>query len=134
MKTPTKEITARLKYLKGEIQAERISYGEIAELVRLKDYIDRGDVELLEWAGVPEFEELESQSPTFFIPKEIPNPYPHTIVRGEKAYTLTIEDSGLDSKCEGETGQHEWLYLPFAQDQKQYLYCMKCGDVSHLTF
>lgn len=45
----------RLEYLRGEIRAERISMGEIAELQSLADQIDPGDVELLEWAGIPEF-------------------------------------------------------------------------------
>lgn len=45
----------RLEYLRSEIRAERISYGEIAELESLADHIEPGDVELLEWAGVPEF-------------------------------------------------------------------------------
>lgn len=49
-----KEIKERLEYLRGEIKAERISYGEIAELQSLKKYIEAGDVELLEWAGVKE--------------------------------------------------------------------------------
>jgi hypothetical protein len=44
-----------LEYLRGEIIAERISYGEISELQSLVDYIDPDDVQLLEWAGVPEF-------------------------------------------------------------------------------
>ena len=44
----------RLEYLRGEIEAERISYGEIAELESLVEYIEPGDVLLLEWAGVPE--------------------------------------------------------------------------------
>ena len=44
----------RLEYLRGEIEAERISYGEIAELQELSDYIEPGDVQLLQWAGVPE--------------------------------------------------------------------------------
>ena len=48
------EIQKRLEYLRGEIRAERISYGEIAELQSLKKYIEAGDVELLEWAGVKE--------------------------------------------------------------------------------
>lgn len=47
----------RLEYLRGEIRAERISYGEIAELQSLIPFIEEGDVELLEWAGVPEFAE-----------------------------------------------------------------------------
>ena len=48
------EIKERLDYLRGEIKAERISYGEIAELQSLVEYINPGDVLLLEWAGVPE--------------------------------------------------------------------------------
>jgi len=53
--TANKIIQERLEYLRGEIEAERISYGEIAELQGLAPYIDSGDVLLLEWAGVPEF-------------------------------------------------------------------------------
>ena len=48
------EIKQRLEYLRGEIKAERISYEEIAELQQLAEHIEAGDVELLEWAGVPE--------------------------------------------------------------------------------
>lgn len=47
-------IQQRLEYLRGEIEAGRISYGELAELQSLADHIDPGDVELLQWAGVPE--------------------------------------------------------------------------------
>ena len=50
----TKDVQKRLEYLRGEIRAEKISYGEIAELQSLKKYIDKSDVELLEWAGVKE--------------------------------------------------------------------------------
>ena len=48
------KIAQRLEYLRSEIKAERISYGEIAELQSLAKYIEPGDVLLLEWAGVPE--------------------------------------------------------------------------------
>ena len=47
-------IQKRLNYLREEIKAEKISYGEIAELQSLSDYIDPDDVLLLEWAGIPE--------------------------------------------------------------------------------
>jgi hypothetical protein len=50
------QIKKRLEYLRGEIHAERLSYGELAELQDLAEYIEDGDVELLEWAGVPEYE------------------------------------------------------------------------------
>ena len=44
----------RLEYLRQQIEAERISQGEVLELESLKEYIDKSDVLLLEWAGVPE--------------------------------------------------------------------------------
>lgn len=51
------EIQERLEYLRSQINAECISYGEIAELQGYAEdgHIDSGDVQLLEWAGVPEF-------------------------------------------------------------------------------
>jgi hypothetical protein len=54
---PFETVKDRLEYLRGEIEAERISYSEIAELQNLKDYIEDDDVLLKEWAGIPEFEE-----------------------------------------------------------------------------
>ena len=48
------EIKERLEYLREELRQERISYGELAELQSLAEYIDSSDVELLEAAGVPE--------------------------------------------------------------------------------
>jgi hypothetical protein len=51
------EIRSRLEELRTEIVAERISFGEIAELQGLAEYIDPSDVRLLEWAGVPEFDD-----------------------------------------------------------------------------
>lgn len=53
------ETKDRLEYLRGELRAECISYGELAELQELAEYIDDGDIELLEAAGVPEFPEEE---------------------------------------------------------------------------
>ena len=55
----SKQAKTRLEYLRGEIEAERISYDEIFELQSLVEYIEPGDVVLLEWAGVPEFGEDE---------------------------------------------------------------------------
>lgn len=50
------EAKKRLEYLRGEIEAGRISYGEISELIDLKEYIEPGDMVLQEWAGIPESE------------------------------------------------------------------------------
>lgn len=49
-----KEALKRLEYLRKQIKNECISYSEIAELQSLKNYIDKNDVLLLEWAGVKE--------------------------------------------------------------------------------
>ena len=53
--TKPKQIKKRLEHLRGELRAERISYGELHELQSLAANIEPGDVELLEAAGVPEF-------------------------------------------------------------------------------
>lgn len=45
---------SRLEYLRGEIEAERISYDEIAELQSLAAHIEDDDVLLKQWANVPE--------------------------------------------------------------------------------
>lgn len=50
-------IKNRLEYLRAQIIDECISYGEIAELQSLAEYIEDDDVLLKEWAGIPEFEE-----------------------------------------------------------------------------
>lgn len=46
----------KLEQLRKTLQNEDISYGEIAELRGLGRFIEDGDVELLEPAGVPEGE------------------------------------------------------------------------------
>jgi hypothetical protein len=51
----TPAIKARLEYLRGELNAECISLDELHELQSLVPYIQPGDVQLLEAAGVPEF-------------------------------------------------------------------------------
>ena len=48
-------IQDRLEYLRGQIEAQQISYGEISELQELSEHIHPADVQLLEWAGIPEF-------------------------------------------------------------------------------
>lgn len=51
------DVPGRLEYLRGELRAERISWGDLAELQSLAPFIPEGDVELLEAAGVPEHAE-----------------------------------------------------------------------------
>lgn len=45
----------RLEEIREELNNESISYGELVELQDLTEYIEEGDVQLLEAAGVPEF-------------------------------------------------------------------------------
>ena len=47
-------IAARLEEIRAAIEAENISYGEIAEPQSLAEHIQSGDVLLAEWAGIPE--------------------------------------------------------------------------------
>lgn len=51
------EHTERLEELRAILRDESLSYGELIELQGLAPYIEPGDVELLEAAGVPEFPE-----------------------------------------------------------------------------
>lgn len=55
-KKTSAKIKARLEYLRGEINAERISYRELFELEDLAEHIKPWDTQLLEWAGVSEDE------------------------------------------------------------------------------
>lgn len=47
-------ISERLNYLRAQIDSEYISYGEIVELQSLAAEIPEHDVQLREWAGIPE--------------------------------------------------------------------------------
>lgn len=50
----TETVEQRLERLRQVLRSESISYGELAELADLAKFIEPGDVELLEPAGVPE--------------------------------------------------------------------------------
>lgn len=49
----------RLEEIRTELDNETVSYGELAELQDLTEFIEEGDVQLLEAAGVSEFDEKE---------------------------------------------------------------------------
>jgi len=54
-------VSARLDYLRSQLEAERISYYELSELQSLANEIDPFDVQLLEAAGIPEDEARRRQ-------------------------------------------------------------------------
>lgn len=56
------EQALRLEELRTILRDESLSYGELAELEHLASFIDEGDVELLEAAGVPEFPKDDAPS------------------------------------------------------------------------
>ena len=56
MTAQEKHVDDRLKYFRKQIMREQMSYGDIAELQGLVEYIHPDDVLLLQWAGVPENE------------------------------------------------------------------------------
>lgn len=57
-----KFLHSRIKSLRNELNHERISYGELAELGRYKKHLIRsGDVHLAEAAGIPEHEFMRHQ-------------------------------------------------------------------------
>ena len=92
-------IAERLEYLRGELRAERLSYGELAELQGLADQIDPGDVELLEAAGVPEF-------PVVSIGSEIVAKY------SDRFYNGSDEHPGTDEDIDHLTTAAAWLWAP----------------------
>lgn len=73
-----KEIKTRLEVLRREIKKERISYSELIELQSYTKHIDKGDVELLQWAGVEEglhMEYLGNCIDSFDVDGNCVNPY-----------------------------------------------------------
>lgn len=51
------QVAERLEAIRASLRAQNISYSELAELQSLTAYIESGDTELLEAAGVPEVSE-----------------------------------------------------------------------------
>lgn len=51
------DTTERLEYLRGQLRAECISWGELHELQGLAEHIDPSDAELREAAGLPEHDD-----------------------------------------------------------------------------
>lgn len=63
----TDKAKKRLEELRKIIRSQCVSYGELAELQSLAKYIEAGDVELAEWAGIPE-EEFAKRVPKIVQP------------------------------------------------------------------
>jgi len=61
-KMPKKKpsVKSRLNYLRGQLNKERISYGELAELQKHKKHL-YNDPQLAEAAGIPESEFMKHQ-------------------------------------------------------------------------
>ena len=103
------EIQERLAYLKSLIIDEVISYGEIAELQSLAEYIDPNDTQLLEWAGIKEktiYRKLVSLNPKKY--KNITELQAYKDYSSYlKAYINSIENLDLDPQ--DVKNFNEWL-------------------------
>jgi hypothetical protein len=80
----------RLEEIREEIRNERVSIGELIELRSLVEFIDKDDVELLEWAGVPEFKNKVMNFREETI-KEF-NYYCDTTLREDMSFQEAIDD------------------------------------------
>lgn len=64
----SQQIKQRLAYLRGELRAERISWGELVELQGLTANIEPGDVELFEAAKeTPNMPTMSQHTPTYTL-------------------------------------------------------------------
>lgn len=73
------DTASRLEHLRAALRAENISYGELIELQGLAAFIEPGDVELLEAAGVPEHDVTTADEH-----------YHATLLRAQEAFWATV--------------------------------------------
>jgi hypothetical protein len=91
--------TERLEEIREELNNESVSFGELVELQELSEFIEKGDVQLLEAAGVPEFPEEESffveesAEETFAFPNLVNDSFP--TVMSEEQIELVKEEHGV---------------------------------------
>jgi hypothetical protein len=88
----------RLAYLREEIRAERISWEEIVELQSLAEHIDPSDVELLEWAGVPEFPDDDPSEDAMEAANTVPLP-DLSFLSAEDRDTVSDVFSDFGARC-----------------------------------
>lgn len=90
-----KDVMQRLDYLRNEIDNERISYGELAELQDYKPQILKlGDTQLAEWAGIPEEEFMAYQDNAAPVAKTTRTRTPNAQVDG---WDRVAQEAGYNS-------------------------------------
>ena len=102
----------RLEEIREEIQNESVSYGELVELQELTEYIEDGDVELLEAAGVPEFvkeelidlSDLEGEYTLEEMPEVIEVIEEAKAVMSEEQIEMVKEEHGIIEKGNPDDG------------------------------
>lgn len=92
-------IRLRLEYLRGEIEAERISGYEIAELAGLAEHIDSADVLLLQWAGVPEHADDSESNEEHQIYWDTEDPDEHMPFGPDTARIIDLDAGGAIAYC-----------------------------------
>ena len=104
------DVTERLEALRTAIEAENISWGEIAELQSLAQEIEPGDVQLLQWAGVP-----ESQA---YVAKGERDLEADDEANGDRFMTAQLTDQGTAAS---ETALCNW-HIAYAADLPRLSY------------
>ena len=77
---------------------EQLSYGELVELQGLAEYIDEGDVQLLEAAGVPEFKEGSKKMAGSYYESEL------AVVGSNSGYPISVQ-------FRSDNGNTKWMNI-----------------------
>jgi hypothetical protein len=115
----------RLEEIRTELDNESVSYGELAELQEMTEFIEEGDVQLLEAAGVPEFDDniQEMELPDMLVEtKEMTR----SEVIEEYGEILTEEQISIIKEEHGviETGSPNEGLIGFTDDTPEILFDM----------
>ncbi len=116
----------RLEYLRGELRAERISYGELSELQSLANHIEADDVELLEAAGVPEFDSENFDVEAIHMDRRNGN------FSNERLEDYRHENIVRASLVNGQFSQAREQCRTYGLDYKEELYSFKYQHVKSL--
>ena len=86
-----------------------------------------GDIDGKFWFGVQSSNDADFFGATGCEPNYIEYDF------DKDEHLIDLKERGLDGVCDStEGGHHKWLLIPRDEIQKQYLFCMKCYESSHL--
>jgi len=137
--TTNKKIKKRLEYLRKELRAERISYGELFELQSLAEHIEDGDVELLQAAGVEENAEPKTRR-TNYMPDDVIPPKTAYLCKCNKCDIIMFDQNpqvgATLHKPKGDEVEMQYvqgLNNETTGDQEMFWACPVCLTDEYLT-